>query len=259
MLNKNRVVLLGSVTFGILFIFAITTLVFRAAGAAPYGNTRLSVQAITCILSLIGYLFLRAKLGGSSSRAVLPRMGWGMLGWAIVGLLFSLVPYALVLDLDAIHLENLHLKLICAAAVMAISAAILEEIFFRDMLLRWMLDRYSVRVCLIVQVIFFGGMHFFSIPFEWSALFSFTISAILLSMLWLLTGDFVAPMAAHFILNFTTGIFNGIFRRFGSYPGLLIGETSNYQFYARVGFEVVAVLIVWAVWLRRTPAIAGEQ
>jgi membrane protease YdiL (CAAX protease family) len=250
MTNKNRAIIFCVFILGTLLVFTITGAIFRLTGAERSDTNRLAIQFITCVLCLVGYLLLRARLGSDVSRTALPRLRLAMFGWILAGLIFSLIPYALVLDFNALHWQNLHSKLLFAASVMAINAAILEEIFFRDMLLRWMRDRYRVGVCLIAQIILFSGMHFLSSPFEWSVACAFAISAVLLSMLWLLTGDFIAPMAAHFILNFTTILFNGIFTRFVSSPGLLIGEPSPYQFYARTSFEVLAVLILWAVWLR---------
>ena len=69
-------------------------------------------------------------------------------------------------------------------------------------------------------------------------------------MLWLLTGDFIAPMAAHFILNFTIFLFNGVFRPFVNHPGLLpLNGVAGVAMW-RLAFELVALGVVWWAWCR---------
>jgi hypothetical protein len=55
-------------------------------------------------------------------------------------------------------------------------------------------------------------------------------------------------MAAHFILNFTTFIFNGVHRPFVNHPGLLPLDGVPGLAQCRLAFEVAALGVVWWAW-----------
>lgn len=254
MIAKKSAVLVGSFSLCVFLIFVASSICFRVAGAANNSTTRLSVQAITCVLSLIAYLLLRARYGEGSQGATRPRTGRTMFAWGIAGLLFALIPYALVLDSNEIHWENFRIELICAATIASLTAAIFEEIYFRDMLLRWMHSRYGVGFSILVQIILFGGIHFLSQSFTWPHAIFYISAAILFSTLWLLTEDFFAPLVAHFIYDFTAMIVNGVFSRQVTSAGLLLGETPAYMVSARTGFVVIAAVVAWSLWRKKARA-----
>ncbi len=198
---------------------------------------------------MAGYLHFRARFGvGSEKRGAI--ISWQLLGWALLGLLFSVIPYFALQNVARLRLANFQPALIIRAAVFSASAAILEEILFRDILLRAMLARFRIGICLVTQIIFFSGVHFFSTGFDWFAVASFSTSALFLSMLWLLTGDFIAPMVAHFILNFTIFIFYGVFRPLVNHPGLLPLDGVAGLAQCRLAFDVAALGVVWWAWCK---------
>lgn len=130
-------------------------------------------------------------------------------------------------------------------------AAFYEEILFRDMLFRWMLGRYSVAAALAVQIITFSAIHFFGQPFSWQAVLTYVLGATLYSLLWLLTEDFIAPMAGHFVWNFSVGLFDGISKPHVVRAGLLYGEPPPSLIYGHLAFEALAILLVWWAWRRK--------
>ena len=251
--KKRALLLLAFILSSPLFLIAVLILM-RNSHVPRNGTYDTMAVAIAIFLSFFAYLWLRRKLGENPAQPLLPRHGWAVAGWAVVGLLLSLLPYLLIVGWQQIHWENLRLELIFAATVVAITPAFIEEVLFRDMLFRWMLGRYSVVGSIIVQVITFSALHFFSQRFGWHAVLTHVVGAILFSLLWLLTEDFIAPMAAHFVWNFTLAIFDGIYRSYVVRAGLLYGETPVSLIYGHLALEALAILVVWWAWRRQRAA-----
>ncbi len=210
---------------------------------------RLVTQALTCVVALGGYYYLRKYffIRRTSVRAV---SGWPLAGWAVLGLVFAAIPYIAFQKPMLLRLDNLTVPLIISAAVFAASAAIIEEILFRDILLQGMLQHWRVGSCLLVQIVLFSAMHFFSVPVDWFAIIEFAVAAMLFSFLWLLTGNVVAPMIAHFALNFTKLIFTGVAIPLVYHSGLLPGPSTPGVALLRLTFEMMALGGVWWAWCR---------
>lgn len=236
-----------------LFLIVILALM-KVTHVQRTASSSTAAMTVTILLSFFSYFWLRRKLGANPAQALLPRYGWAIAGWTVIAVLLSLFPYLLTIGWEKIHWENLRFGLLTAAIVYALTPAFVEEVLFRDMLLRWMLERYTVATSIVVQIIFFSALHFVSAPFSWNAILSYSIGAILCSLLWLLTEDFVAPMAGHFVWDFTVRLFDGIYTPQVVRAGLLHGETPPSLVYGHLALEVLAILVVWWAWRRKRAA-----
>ena len=248
MIAKKRLILLFAWVFTTMLVFVGTTLALKESGIAQRAATRLAVGGITVFVCFFLYLWLRQKLGENPTQAFWPRYGGAIAVWTVIGLVLSLIPYFLTVGWQQFYWGNLRIELIAAATVMALTAAFFEEVFFRDMVFRWTLERYRVTLCIVIQVIAFSAMHFVNARFNWHAAIAYSIGAILMSMLWLLTEDFIAPMAAHFIYDFMVFMFDGINTPYVVRAGLLLGDTPVTLLYAHHALGIFAILVIWWVW-----------
>ncbi len=248
---KKRALLLFVFLPSIPLFLIITLALMKVTHVQRTSSSSTAAMAFAILLSFFSYLWLRRKLGANPAQPLLPRHGWAIAGWTVVALLLSLFPYLLANGWQQIHWENLRFGLLSAAIVFALAPAFIEEVLLRDMLLRWMLGRFSVGASIVVQVIVFSALHFFSQRFSGGAVLTYSIGAILCSLLWLLTEDFIAPMAAHFVWDFTVMIFDGLYRPYVVRAGLLHGETPLSLIYGHLALEVLAILVVWWAWHRQ--------
>lgn len=248
MITRKRTLLLLAFPLMAVLVFVATTLTMKAFGARHNASTRIAVGGITVFVCFFLYLWLRQKLGENPTQTFWPRYGGAIAVWTVIGLVLSLIPYFLTVGWQQFYWGNLRIELIAAATVMALTAAFLEEVFFRDMVFRWTLERYSVTLCVVIQVIAFSAMHFVSSRFNWHAVLTYSVGAILASMLWLITEDFLAPMAAHFVYNFSLHIFHGVNTQEVVRAGLLLGDIPVSLIYVHQALEILAILVIWWVW-----------
>jgi membrane protease YdiL (CAAX protease family) len=249
-MSIKKLILVAIVFIILVFgTFASIGFIFKFLSGGKNELGRLATEGITCLVAFIGYRYLRPRFVG---RAATPTSTarWPLAGWAMLGLVFAATPYLVPQGVVVLKLENFQRPLILAAGVFAASAAIIEEILFRDILLQNMMRHYRVGICLFTQAILFGGVHFFSISFDWFAGAELAVAAMLFSFLWLLTGDFIAPMVAHFILNFTFLIFHGVASPLVFHPGLLPLVSTPVPALLRLAFESVALGVVWWAWCK---------
>lgn len=251
MIAKKRALLLLTFILSIALTLIAVVLVVKTAGVQRTASASTAVRAVTMVLCFFSYLWLRRKFGEGTLQPFWPRYGWAIAGWTVIALMLSMIPNLATVGWQQIHWENLRIELVFSAATLAISAAFVEEVLCRDMLFRWMLGRYSVTTSLLAQIIIFSAVHFISQRFSWNAVITYSIGAILYSLLWLLTEDFVAPMAAHFVWDFTILIFDGINMADIVRAGLLYGDTQPGQIYGHLALKVLAILAVWWAWRRK--------
>ena len=162
----------------------------------------------------------------------------------LVLFLSTTIAYWIATPLSKVYWSNLTSSLLLAVFSSSMIDPLYEELFFRDIILKWTVQRYSLMNALLFQLVAFGATHFITNKITTLHCISLLVTTLLYSLLWLYTKSFVAPFSAHFTWNFCISLADGFNTSRIVTPGLILGETTLQRLLAHLGVGLIALVVI---------------